>query len=157
MNNYRVYRVNSTILSQSVPPCLLPSSRAGKKTSLWGQSYSDWTRVFYSPSFLHFWWNGACSISLLQETCFPPIIEEECSLWLGHVLDPLQDLLRPHPFSYSLSPRHSLSPYPSVTRLWSCTHRVPNCPGCLTVVFNFWIYCLHYCILLCLTEYETRS
>ena len=121
--------------NQSLPACYCRHEREKRRPALhvWGQSYSDWTWVFYSLSFFHFWWNGALSIySFLQETRLPPINEEECSLWLSHVLDPLQDLLCPHLFGYSLSPWHSLLPYPSVTRFWSCTcsAELPWLPDC---------------------------
>ena len=105
--------------------------------------------MFYTLSFLYFWWNGTICFSFFQETRLPSVSEEECSLWVSHGLDPLQDLLCSYPLSGPVSPWSSLPSCPVVAGLRTCTFRVPNCPSCsLTVYIFFYQTSLCTCIFI---------
>ena len=73
--------------------------------------------MFYTLSFLYFWWNGTICFSFFQKTRLPSVSEEECSPWVSHGLDPLQDLFCSYPLSGPVSPWSSLPSCPVVAGL----------------------------------------
>ncbi len=105
--------------SKPVPLILLPPPLTGKATSLWTQSKSSWTWLFYTTFVFHFWRNG--SECLLQTACLKTGYQKECHIQHRPRMDSMQNLLCFNPLKYSLPPWHSDSSNSSLPGLWLCT------------------------------------